>query len=656
MISILLWVVLAVPLSYVFNSLWCLRRNIQAAKATGLPYVVIPWSNLNLPWLLLRPLLLPCLNKLPFRDSLWFGLLSVDWPWHQQYTLFQRLHTDNFLYVSPTRTYFNTADAAVIDQITKRRHDFPKPVEVYHSLEIYGENVISTEGNLWKHHRKIVSPPFNEKNNRMVWDESLRQAQSMVSAWMAHPTESSMTIDTVADDCMRLTLAIISCAGFGVNLDWPDAEDKGKLPLANGHASSSTEKEFKQSEIYGDHKLSYVEALQMLLHNTIWIFIMPLSLMKWLPFGGIKRSYTSYIEWGKHLRELFDEKKADIAAGKAQEGMDLMGFLCKAAGVTPDSTTTASEKAQAKPVLSDTDIMGNAFVFLLAGHETSANSIHFSCLYLAMHPASQHRLQKSLDRIFASRPISEWEYERDFTALFSTMAGAVLAEELRLVPPVPAIPKCVPRNASPQILIIDDQEYTLPPSTYINLISLAAHRNPKTWPAGPPSDPENPAHPTSNTDNDLEEFKPERWLRESAHISDSPSEKDQYTEDGPNTATGTSSSHALHRPPRGAYIPFSEGYRACLGRRFAQVGILATLAVVFKDYSIELAVDAYASDEEVEKMGKEERREVYGKAVGDVRTLMREKMAMLFTMQMRGNNVGVRVVKRGEERFADLYQ
>ncbi|KAL8760269.1 MAG: hypothetical protein Q9199_000168 [Rusavskia elegans] len=653
MVSLVLWALLALPLTYFLNSLWCLRRNILAAKATGLPYVVLPWSNLNLPWLILRPILLPYLNKLPIRDALWFRLLSVDWPWHQQYAVFQQLRCDNFLYVSPSYNYFNTADAAVIDQITKRRHDFPKPTEVYRSLDIYGQNVVSTEGNLWKHHRKTVSPPFNEKNNRMVWYESLRQAHSMVNGWMSDQTESSATIYTVADDCMKLSLYVISCAGFGVNLDWPG---QGEQPLANGHASSSTEKPPKASEVSGDHTLSYVDALQSLLHNMLWIFIFPLFLMKWLPFSGIKRSYTSYIEWGKHLRELFDNKKDDIAAGKAQEGMDLMGFLCKGAGMTSDPTRVDSEKSRAKPVLSDTEIMGNAFVFLLAGHETAANSIHFSCLYLAMHPSSQRRLQKSLDRIFASRPISEWEYERDFNALFSTMAGAVLAEELRLIPPVPAIPKCVPRNASPQTLVIDNKKHTLPPATYINLVSLAAHRNPKSWPAGPPSDPKNPVHPISNTDNDLEEFKPERWLRESAHTCDSPSsEKDMYTEDAPNTATGTNSSHALHRPPRGAYIPFSEGYRACLGRRFAQVEVLAALAVIFKDYSIELGVEKYASDEEVEKMGREERREVYGMAVRDMRVLMREKMGMLFTMQIRGANVGFRVVKRGKERFADAY-
>ncbi|KAL8828128.1 MAG: hypothetical protein Q9170_006731, partial [Blastenia crenularia] len=303
--------------------------------------------------------------------------------------------------------------------------------------------------------------------------------------------------------------------------------------------------------------------------------------------------------------------------------MDLMGSLLKGAGITPESLSQAPspEKPAPKQTLSDSEIMGNAFVFLLAGHETAANSIHFSCVYLALHPTSQRRLQASLDRIFGSRPISEWDYDRDFNPLFGTMAGAVLAEELRLIPPVSAIPKCVPNHSPPQPLLINGKEYSIPPATYINLVSLAVHRNPKSWPAGPPTDPDHPAHPTSNPDNDLEEFKPERWIRadgkNNSHDSTTTLDTDPASEDAPNTATGTSSSANLHRPPRGAYIPFSEGYRACLGRRFAQTEVLAVLAVIFKFYSVELAVDKYASDDEVEGMEEEEKRGVWEKVRGE---------------------------------------
>ncbi|KAL9602078.1 MAG: hypothetical protein Q9219_002074 [cf. Caloplaca sp. 3 TL-2023] len=658
MLPTLLLSLFTIPLVYIVYSCWCLRQNLIAAKSSGLPYVVLPWNSLNIVWLLTRPFLEPYFRWIPYiNDNLTFSLLQVNWPWREQYAIFQRLKCDNFVTVTPAKNYFHTADAAVIDQIVNRRNAFPKPVEIYGSVDLYGQNVVSTEGSVWKHHRKTVSPPFNEKNNRQVWYESIRQAQAMVRGWMGSETDSSATVRTVAKDCMRLSLHVISCAGFGVHLDWPGIENQEKQATANGNLYPKSEKTPEGPKFSPDHTMNYTEALSTLLHSMVWILVLPMYLLKLLPFRGLQTAYNSYIEWGKYLQELFDNKKRDIATGEAQEGMDLMGFLLRGAGVTPESLKQPStEKTRPKQALSDAEIMGNAFVFLLAGHETAANAIHFSCVYLALHPASRRRLQTSLDRIFGSRPIPEWDYDRDFLSLFGSMAGAVLAEELRLIPPVPAIPKCVPSNSPPQPLLINGKEYYIPSSTYINLIAVAAHRNPKSWPAGPPADPDHPAHPTSNTDNDLEEFKPERWLRgdEKAALLDSASDGGETTasEDAPNTSTGTNVSSNLHRPPRGAYIPFSEGYRACLGRRFAQTEVLAVLAVIFKYYSVELAVDGYASDEEVAGMGAEGKKEVWEKVRGEVWETLREKMGMVFSMQLReGAKVELRFVKRGRERF-----
>ena len=80
---------------------------------------------------------------------------------------------DMFLIVSPGRNQLQVANAEAIDQITTRRNDFPKPLEFYGAVDIFGKNVVTTEGALWRYHRKITSPSFNERNNRLVWDESL---------------------------------------------------------------------------------------------------------------------------------------------------------------------------------------------------------------------------------------------------------------------------------------------------------------------------------------------------------------------------------------------------------------------------------------------------------------------------------------------------
>lgn len=115
--------------------------------------------------------------------------------------------------------------------------------------------------------------------------------------------------------------------------------------------------------------------------------------------------------------------------------------MVNGAGITADPLDEQRQKGgvpptSSKQLLSDSEILGNAFVFILAGHETAANTLHFSMLYLAMNWASQARLHKDLDEIFGDRPVSQWDYERDVPKLFGSMAGAVMNEQLRLIPPV----------------------------------------------------------------------------------------------------------------------------------------------------------------------------------------------------------------------------
>lgn len=350
------------------------------------------------------------------------------------------------------------------------------------------------------------------------------------------------------------------------------------------------------------------------------------------------------------MEEMFQSKKAAVLAGEGSDQLDLMVALLKGAGITKENAELG-DKAP-KQSLTDEEILGNAFVFILAGHETTANSIHFALVLLALNISSQRRLQTDLDEVFQGRPVSQWNYDRDVPKLFGGMAGAVMNEELRLVAPVVAVPKSTAPN-SPQPLDIDGKKCTVPGGTYISLITPAVHRNAKHWPTGPPKDPQNPLHPLSNTDNDLEEFKPERWLLDSS-AKDSVKMPDQNGDSeasniGVNMAADTSA--ALYRPPKGAYIPFSEGYRSCIGRRFAQVEILAVIALIFSQYSVELSVDEFATDVEISEMDEKAKRELWGKARNEVERQMREDMGSVITLQLRTGSIGLRFVKKGEERF-----
>jgi cytochrome P450 len=305
--------------------------------------------------------------------------------------------------------------------------------------------------------------------------------------------------------------------------------------------------------------------------------------------------------------------------------VDLISQLLKAQKL---SESAKSDEEQGVS-FDDSDVIGNLFMFIIAGHETSANSIHFAIVLLAMHPHIQKQVQEDLSTILDNRPVSEWTYERDLKALSNSLLAAVLNEQLRLIGPVIAIPKIT--NHLPQTLTVNGKVCILPAHTNVRLCASSVHFNPKVWPR---SDPSTISMDTSTFSDqpadDLMEFKPSRWR--SSHSSSS------------------SDTEQIYNPPKGAFIAFSEGQRACLGKRFAQIEILAALAVILSQYSVELAVDNWASDEEVAKMSTEEQARVWKKAEDNARSLLRDKVSSILTLQLRGAHIPVRFVKKGEER------
>ena len=116
----------------------------------------------------------------------------------------------------------------------------------------------------------------------------------MVKGWMGGRIDSSPALSTVAADCMRLSLYVISCAGFGVNLNWPRSEKEDEPKLANGHAhghangrlsskSPGASEDREEPKFGPDHKLSYTDALSGLLKNMVWILILPMVLLSKAP-------------------------------------------------------------------------------------------------------------------------------------------------------------------------------------------------------------------------------------------------------------------------------------------------------------------------------------------------------------------------------------
>lgn len=80
-----------------------------------------------------------------------------------------------------------------------------------------------------------------------------------------------------------------------------------------------------------------------------------------MPFQKTKDAHTAFIEWGKYMNEMFEQKKDAVLKGEEGDSIDLMIALVKGAGITKHSP------GEIPPVqtLTDREILGNAFVFLL---------------------------------------------------------------------------------------------------------------------------------------------------------------------------------------------------------------------------------------------------------------------------------------------------
>jgi len=328
------------------------------------------------------------------------------------------------------------------------------------------------------------------------------------------------------------------------------------------------------------------------------------------------------------MKELVWEKRHLIAKGDDAEQMDVLSPIIRSVYGMPDTSNDGKPTpAPSTGVLTESELMADAFMLLFAGHESTATAIYFCLLYLALNPPIQQDLQSSLDRLLSNRPLGEWSYDHDLPALLTGVAGAVMNEALRLMPPFMYVPKIAPIGKGPQGLVIDGRKIVIPEGCHITIVLPAAHRNPNYWPT------------EEGVEDDLDTFRPQRWFT-----------ANEATQNGSENPT------ELFRPPRGAFLPFSDGPRSCIGRRFSQVEIVTVLASIFLTHSIELSVSAFASDAAVDQMplGGAGRKEVWQKAAAIAKERLplgieRTSMGTITRHDLRG--IGLRAVRRGDERF-----
>ena len=518
-------IILLAIITYVGSGIFGLYRGYQQARRFGLPIIISPVQPLNLIWALSSPIVLPlCQKYLPFGLDHYFNYVSIDWPYKDRYRSHER-YGDAFVVVNPRWISLWVSDATAIDEVMSRRKEFTKPTMFYGSMEVFGPNVDTVEGTTWQRHRKITTPPFNERNSSLVWKESLRQAGEMQDAWLI---DKEKAVTGTAADTLTLALHVLTGAGFGQQYSF----------------KSGTQ------TLSGKHEMSYRDALNEVLKNIVFViafrrdllnhFIMPKMLRK---VGLAIKEFESY------MREMIDHERVLVDKRDSDSG-NLINSLIR----------SSEEGKAARESLSDDEIMGNLFIYNLAGHETTANTLAYAITLLSIHPFLQDWLYEELVQVLgsASSP-KDWHYEEAFPKLKRTLA--IMLETLRLYHPVVSLPK-TNATSTPLALTIAGKEYQIPPDAFVVTNTMAAHTLPKYWGA------------------DSLSWKPKRWITDgSPSTSSSPS---------PAVAANRSANEETIREPpiKGAYKPWGEGPRVCPGKKFAQVEFVAVIAALFRDWNV----------------------------------------------------------------------
>lgn len=197
------------------------------------------------------------------------------------------------------------------------------------------------------------------------------------------------------------------------------------------------------------------------------------------------------------------------------------------------------EAARVNPrhtLLTDAEIIANAWVFMLGGFETTASTLTYTTYLLATHPQVQDRLYQEVCDVAQKGESGSLTYEqvRDLKYL-----DQVITESLRLYPPVVTF---ISREAAHDFKL---GNISVPKDMIITVPIWQLHRDPDQW-------------------RDPETFDPDRFSPD---------------------AKAAESHHPM------SYLPFGAGPRNCPGMRFAQLEAKLTLARVIKTYRLEVCKD-----------------------------------------------------------------
>jgi len=285
-----------------------------------------------------------------------------------------------------------------------------------------GNGLFLSEGAIWRMHRRIMTPCFDQGALRRHAPIMVDAAQRMLSEWQALAPAVPLEI---CDTMMTLTLSIISQTMFS----------------SDGDAIS---------EIARESSKGYQETM------------MP-GLADFIPGVGGLWGLSKAVRARRILRR-FDAAIHELIAARAAESdtregtrNDLLQRLVRARDEQTNTPMSARE------------VRDEVFTIFMAGHETTALALTWAWYLLAQHPEIEAELHAELDENLGTRPPCHEDLQR------LTYTRMVIEEAMRLYPPVHSLAW---REALREDEICG---IAIPRGSIISIVPWVLHRHRRFW-------------------------------------------------------------------------------------------------------------------------------------------------------------------------------
>lgn len=338
---------------------------------------------------------------------------------------------------------------------------------------IIGDGLLTSEGDFWLRQRRLAQPAFHRKRIESYASVMVEYTDRMLQSWRDGETRD------VYAALSALTLEIVAKTLF-------DADVRARVHEVGG-------------------------ALETILMSFERWLANGVRFPEWVPTPGNQRFTRAAAVLDDLVTGILDERR-----GSTVDRGDLLSMLMAA----KDEETGAGMNAK--------QLRDEVMTLVLAGHETTANTLVWTFHLLAENSAVERRLAAELEAVLGAGDAARAPTIEDIPRLPYT--SMVVKESMRLYPAAWGMGREATRDT-------DVGAYRVTRGTTLLLLQWMAQRDPAYFP-----------DPTA--------FRPERWESDFAKSL-----------------------------PRFAYFPFGGGPRQCIGNAFAIMEstlVLATIASRFR--------------------------------------------------------------------------